>query len=262
MFFMMWRFQKRLEHYSGLKGPFYGGEYSRCGHATAAHVCLFASVAACMSFSDASRMGRAWPISERVLAVGAGASGANRNLLSVRRILQCVSVGRPQSRTRTLLRFLPSVLWPISVLFLRVYWTVPTLFRSVLPRSGSANAPCSPLPPRLALHDPATVAPCLCSRAVASCFARVSWTSNAWHYLSRICPVFCCCCCLSIPPLGTSRPLTTYEPPGLCVLTYMPVLRLTYSYTALMITFRTLTVLVQSRFRVGCGCAFVGDSGR
>lgn len=30
MFFMVWRFQKRLEHYSGMKGPFYGGEYSRC----------------------------------------------------------------------------------------------------------------------------------------------------------------------------------------------------------------------------------------
>ena len=30
MFFMMWRFQKRLEHYQNMKGPFYGGEYSRC----------------------------------------------------------------------------------------------------------------------------------------------------------------------------------------------------------------------------------------
>ncbi|TBU50060.1 hypothetical protein BD309DRAFT_986026 [Dichomitus squalens] len=27
MFFMVWRFQKRLEHYSGMKGPFYGGKY-------------------------------------------------------------------------------------------------------------------------------------------------------------------------------------------------------------------------------------------
>ena len=36
MFFLMWRFQKRLEHYSGMKGPFYGGEYSRFhGHAPA-----------------------------------------------------------------------------------------------------------------------------------------------------------------------------------------------------------------------------------
>jgi hypothetical protein len=26
MFFLMWRFSKRLEHYRGLKGPFYGGK--------------------------------------------------------------------------------------------------------------------------------------------------------------------------------------------------------------------------------------------
>ena len=31
MFFLMWRFQKRLEHYGQMKGPFYGGEYSRSG---------------------------------------------------------------------------------------------------------------------------------------------------------------------------------------------------------------------------------------
>ncbi|KAI0756555.1 hypothetical protein C8Q80DRAFT_1116022 [Daedaleopsis nitida] len=28
MFFMIWRFQKRLEHYQGMKGPFYGGYYN------------------------------------------------------------------------------------------------------------------------------------------------------------------------------------------------------------------------------------------
>ncbi|EPQ60156.1 hypothetical protein GLOTRDRAFT_52078 [Gloeophyllum trabeum ATCC 11539] len=28
MFFLTWRFEKRLEHYSGLKGPFYGGYYN------------------------------------------------------------------------------------------------------------------------------------------------------------------------------------------------------------------------------------------
>lgn len=28
MFFLTWRFSKRLEHYSGLKGPFYGGYYN------------------------------------------------------------------------------------------------------------------------------------------------------------------------------------------------------------------------------------------
>ncbi|KAH8094612.1 hypothetical protein BXZ70DRAFT_1001340 [Cristinia sonorae] len=27
MFFLMWRFQKRLEHYQGMQGPFYGGYY-------------------------------------------------------------------------------------------------------------------------------------------------------------------------------------------------------------------------------------------
>ncbi|TFK56498.1 hypothetical protein OE88DRAFT_1729987 [Heliocybe sulcata] len=27
MFFMVWRFEKRLEHYSGMQGPFYGGYY-------------------------------------------------------------------------------------------------------------------------------------------------------------------------------------------------------------------------------------------
>lgn len=30
MFFLVWRFQKRLEHYAGMKGPFYGGECARC----------------------------------------------------------------------------------------------------------------------------------------------------------------------------------------------------------------------------------------
>jgi len=28
MFFLIWRFQKRLEHYHGMKGPFYGGYYN------------------------------------------------------------------------------------------------------------------------------------------------------------------------------------------------------------------------------------------
>lgn len=28
MFFLVWRFQKRLEHYSGMKGPFNGGYYN------------------------------------------------------------------------------------------------------------------------------------------------------------------------------------------------------------------------------------------
>ncbi|KAH9858253.1 hypothetical protein C2E23DRAFT_173247 [Lenzites betulinus] len=28
MFFLVWRFQKRLEHYSNMKGPFYGGYYN------------------------------------------------------------------------------------------------------------------------------------------------------------------------------------------------------------------------------------------
>jgi len=28
MFFLTWRFSKRLEHYSGMKGPFYGGYYN------------------------------------------------------------------------------------------------------------------------------------------------------------------------------------------------------------------------------------------
>ena len=28
MFFLTWRFSKRLEHYSGMKGPFYGGKPS------------------------------------------------------------------------------------------------------------------------------------------------------------------------------------------------------------------------------------------
>jgi len=28
MFFLMWRFSKRLEHYRGMKGPFYGGYYN------------------------------------------------------------------------------------------------------------------------------------------------------------------------------------------------------------------------------------------
>lgn len=28
MFFLNWRFSKRLEHYSGMKGPFYGGYYN------------------------------------------------------------------------------------------------------------------------------------------------------------------------------------------------------------------------------------------
>ncbi|KAM5531340.1 hypothetical protein V8D89_014985 [Ganoderma adspersum] len=28
MFFLVWRFQKRLEHYAGMKGPFYGGYYN------------------------------------------------------------------------------------------------------------------------------------------------------------------------------------------------------------------------------------------
>ncbi|KAI0652322.1 hypothetical protein C8Q79DRAFT_1005531 [Trametes meyenii] len=28
MFFLVWRFQKRLEHYQGMKGPFYGGYYN------------------------------------------------------------------------------------------------------------------------------------------------------------------------------------------------------------------------------------------
>jgi len=28
MFFLMWRFSKRLEHYSSMKGPFYGGYYN------------------------------------------------------------------------------------------------------------------------------------------------------------------------------------------------------------------------------------------
>lgn len=58
MFFMMWRFQKRLEHYQGMKGPFYGGEYSRCVP-TLTHVCLFASVAACAGLALASRLRRA-----------------------------------------------------------------------------------------------------------------------------------------------------------------------------------------------------------
>jgi len=26
MFFLVWRFSKRLEHYSSMKGPYYGGE--------------------------------------------------------------------------------------------------------------------------------------------------------------------------------------------------------------------------------------------
>jgi len=28
MYFLIWRFQKRLEHYSGMKGPFHGGYYN------------------------------------------------------------------------------------------------------------------------------------------------------------------------------------------------------------------------------------------
>ena len=59
MYFMVWRFQKRLEHYQGMKGPFYGGEYSRCA-CLHMHVCLFAAVVFDTDSLPASWFLRCW----------------------------------------------------------------------------------------------------------------------------------------------------------------------------------------------------------
>ena len=64
MFFLMWRFQKRLEHYSGMKGPFYGGEYSRCGRLEE-HVSMFAWVFCLHVLAAPRNMGVLWLIGER-----------------------------------------------------------------------------------------------------------------------------------------------------------------------------------------------------
>lgn len=64
MFFLVWRFQKRLEHYNGMKGPFYGGEYSRSG--PCAVVCLRVPLHVACTLREHGVLRGAWPSSSAV----------------------------------------------------------------------------------------------------------------------------------------------------------------------------------------------------
>ena len=89
MFFMVWRYQKRLEHYSGMKGPFYGGEY----HVALPHsfpvVCLRVLPACRFQRWSYAVQGRFASAFDHIVSM----SGANQNLASLCRVLQRLSVG-------------------------------------------------------------------------------------------------------------------------------------------------------------------------
>lgn len=86
MFFLVWRFQKRLEHYSNMKGPFYGGEYSRCSVAYRARR-LSASASTRKELFLASRTERAGAWCARAV----GRWTLTETLFFGCRILQCLS---------------------------------------------------------------------------------------------------------------------------------------------------------------------------
>lgn len=75
MFFLVWRFQKRLEHYSNMKGPFYGGEYSRCPVA----YCLRRLSVRIYPYGSRPRLEDR--VSERVVRQYGGTVDANRNFV-------------------------------------------------------------------------------------------------------------------------------------------------------------------------------------
>ena len=194
---MVWRFQKRLEHYAGMKGPFYGGEYSRCA-------CFHPFVLVCFDISLRAAS-RAWgyAVQGRITSVfddTAGMSGANQFCFYTQGTTTpkcCLAVAQRSD-------VVVVTLGPLRFCWLELPGQFPAV-PSVLRRT-SANAFTSP-PSPCSINDCAAAAR---SRTAASPPPRVPWTSNASHYLSLILPCLFCCC-LSVSLRLLSRPLTTYD---------------------------------------------------